>query len=152
MVALAAVFPYNHDRPSDDHYASDVEHLRSGLGRFREYLVGSDTLLDDATGTALLVRGLLAARRGEIAITELPMAFARVRHLADALISSTALQAALRARFDTTTDPSGWEAPVPSRLLYRARPSAAMTAWVAVFVIAELRGLARSGRFGFEPA
>lgn len=152
MVALAgAVFPYNHDRPSDYHYTTDVAHVRSGLGRYREHLVGPATLLDDATRTALLVRGLLAARRNEIAITELSATFGRIRDLADAFTSSTALRDALHDRFDRATDPNGWDAPVPSRLLYRSRPSAAIAAWVAATVVSESRELATSGHFGFEP-
>lgn len=153
MVALAAaVFPYNEDRPADQNYVRDVEHVRSGLGRYREHLVGPATLLDDATTTALLARGLLAARRGEIAIAELPSAFARIRQLASAFAGSAPLRAALRALLDTAADPTGWEAPASSRRLYRARPSAAMAAWVAANVGGELRVLARSGRFSFEPA
>lgn len=152
-VALAAaVFPYNEDRPSDANYIGDVEHVRSGLGRFREHLVGPATVLDDATMTALLTRGLLAARRGEIAIAELPPAFARIGQIASAFAGSASLRAALRARFDTAADPIGWEAPASSRRLYRARPSAAIAAWVAANVTGELRELALSGRFSFEPA
>lgn len=152
MVALAAaVFPYNHDRPGDDHYAGDVEHVRSGLGRYREHLLGTATLLDDATTTALLVRGLRSARRGEVAIVELVPALARIRLLRDGFAGSAPLRAALRARFDTAADPAGWEAPVSSRRLYRARPSAAITAWVAANVVSELRELTHSGRFTFEP-
>lgn len=153
MVALAAVvYPYNADRLSDPNYVGDIEHVRSGLGRFREHLVGPPTLLDDATTTALLVRGLLAARRSEIAIAELPPAVARIRQLAGAFAGSAPLQAALRAHFDTAADPTGWEAPASSRRLYRARPSAAIAACVAANVTGELREFARSGRFSFEPA
>lgn len=153
MVALAAaVFPYNEDHPSDQNYVRDVEHVRSGLGRYREHLVGPATLLDDATATALLARGLMAARRGEIAVAELPPAFARIRQLAGAFAGSAPLRAALRAHFDTAADPPGWEVPASSRRLYRARPSAAVAAWVAANVAGELRELALSGRFSFEPA
>ncbi len=153
LVALAAaVYPYNDDRPSDEHYADDVQHVRGGLGRFREHLTGTATLLDDAATTAFLARGLLAARRGQSGIAQLGDAVGRVRSLTASFAGSPPLRAALKGRFDTVHSPDGWDAPVSSRFLYRARPSAAITAWLAANTSSELNHLASSGRFTFEPA
>lgn len=153
MIALAAaVYPYNDDRPSDEHYVTDVEHVRSGLGRYQAHLMGTAMLLDDATRVALLARGLLAVRRSEITVAELAASFAHGADLSAAFAGSPTLRGTLKARFDTATSPEGWDAPVSSRRLYRSRISAAVTAWLAANVTIEARHLKSSGRFTFEPA
>ena len=153
MIALAAaVYPYHEDRPSDEHYVRDVEHVRSGSGRYQAHLMGAAMLLDDATRVALLARGLLAVRRREITVAELAATFAHSADLASAFAGSPTLRVALKARFDTASSPEGWDAPVSSRRLYRSRISAAITAWLAANVRSEVRHLGATGRFTFEPA
>ncbi len=151
MIALAAaMYPNNDDRPGDANYASDVDHVREGRGRFAQHLTKTATPYDDSTTTALLASGLLAVRAGEATASELQGVFVQLRELAVAFNGSAPLRDALRARFDNPANPDGWGAPVSSRQLYRLRPYAAMTAWVAANVTTELRQRATAGRFSFE--
>lgn len=152
MVALAAAtYPNNEDREEDANFGVDVDHVREGQGRFAQHLTTAPTYYDDSTTTALLASGLLAVRADAMTLPELRTMFARLRDLADAFAGSGALRAALRARFDQVASPQGWGAPVASRQLYRLRPSAAMTTWVATNVASEAHEFRTTARFSFEP-
>lgn len=152
MIALAAsAYPYNDDRADDANYASDVEHVRSGIGSFEQHLLAKSTHYDDASTTALLAAGLRAVRSGGIGVGDLEAIFARLRDLASAFNDSDAIRKALAARFNRRMNPDGWEAPLPARRLYGQRPSAVMTAWVAAHVLDEAHALRAVRRFTFEP-
>lgn len=152
MIALAAaMYPNNEDREADAKYPGDVESVREGRSRFAQHLTKAPTLYDDSTTIALLTNGLLAVRAGDISVDELQAVFARLRGLAATFAETAPLRAALAARFDKAANPDGWDAPVSSRQLYRLRPYAAMTAWVASNVASEVRLLRTVGRFTFEP-
>ena len=153
MIALAAaLYPNNNDDLEDPNFAVDVDHVREGQGRFAQHLTRPPTYYDDSTTTALLASGLLAVRAGAMTLAELDTMFARLRDLRDAFSGSGVLRDALRARFDQAHSPQGWGAPVASRQLYRLRPSAAMTIWVAANVASEAQQIRTTARFSFEPA
>lgn len=152
MIALAAsAYPYSDDRPKDPNYASDVDHVRSGIGSFEQHLIGKSTRYDDASTTALLAAGLHEIRSGGITVGDLEAIFVRLGELGKSFSSSEALRKALAERFNKPANPDGWEAPLPARRLYGQRPSAVMTAWVAGHVLDEVRTLRSVGRFTFEP-
>jgi len=153
MIALAAaMYPNNDDQDGDPNFAVDVDHVRGGQGRFAQHLMKPPSYYDDSATTALLASGLLAVRDDAMTAAELETMFARLRDLSEVFAESGALRNALKARFDQAAGPPGWDAPVGSRQLYRLRPSAAMTTWMAANVVSEAKQLRTTTRFSFELA
>lgn len=153
-VALAAwAYPQNDDVPGDANFASDVQHVRAGLGSFQAYSLRAVSPALVATRVGLLVRGLRALSSGALTSEQLRSV---VRHASEwgASFSTAAkpTQQALRATFARQASPEGWTVPVRSQRVFGNQPEAAIAAYVACRLVDEASALEATGRFTFEVA
>lgn len=148
----AAMYPQNEERAGDEHYAEDVQELRAGLGGYRAYCLREPVPLEIASRCGLLVRGLVAVARGECQADRLRAIFDHVEEFANLVRAEESTRKALRMLLGRPSDPTGWDAPVGSRLVFGLTPAAAIAVYVAGRLTEEAKALASTGRFSFESA